>query len=193
MNTKEEIDILVEENIKLVNYMIKKRYSLVLKKIQYLGLYEDFYQEGCVGLLKAAKAFDKDKGIKFSTFACYWINFHLMHFASKYLSRHYKDNLISANISINKDGEDGILLIDTIATYDKYSTDIEELKIFAKTSKIKNISKIIDMSLRGFTQRQIGNVLGISQVEVSRKIKCLKEEYEIYESLGSLIRINKVS
>jgi len=58
---------LVEQNIKLVHYVINKYFSV---KNNNLGLeYDDLFQVGCMGLMKAAEKFNKDKGYKFNTFA----------------------------------------------------------------------------------------------------------------------------
>lgn len=53
---------LVNENMGLINLAAKK----------YIGFgvdYEDLFQIGAIGLVKAAKAFDQSKNIKFSTYA----------------------------------------------------------------------------------------------------------------------------
>jgi RNA polymerase sigma factor (sigma-70 family) len=34
---------------------------------------EDLVQEGCLGLLKAAERFDRERGLRFSTYATYWV------------------------------------------------------------------------------------------------------------------------
>ena len=42
----------------------------VLKRYQFKGVeYDDLYQLGCVGFLKAIKNFDESYGVKFSTYA----------------------------------------------------------------------------------------------------------------------------
>lgn len=55
-------DKLVTENMGLINMAIKR----------YLGFgvdYEDLFQIGAVGLIKAARGFDASKNLKFSTYA----------------------------------------------------------------------------------------------------------------------------
>lgn len=53
---------LVEDNLRLVHSCLKR---FVGRGIEY----DDLYQAGCLGLIKAAKGFDKDRGIMFSTYA----------------------------------------------------------------------------------------------------------------------------
>ena len=52
----------VEENIGLV-HLCARRFSG--KGIEY----DDLFQAGCVGLVKAAENFDTERGVKFSTYA----------------------------------------------------------------------------------------------------------------------------
>lgn len=54
-------DKLVTDNMPLVHYIIKKYYATYTKD-------EDIIQSGMLGLVKAAKHYDKTKG-KFSTYA----------------------------------------------------------------------------------------------------------------------------
>ncbi len=52
----------VEQNLGLVH--------LCANRFRGKGIeYEDMYSAGCIGLLKAAKAFDESRGVKFSTYA----------------------------------------------------------------------------------------------------------------------------
>ena len=57
---------LVGSNYRLVMHEIKKIYSHLLTSM-------DKFQEGVLGLMKAAEKFDVDKGFRFSTYACWWI------------------------------------------------------------------------------------------------------------------------
>jgi RNA polymerase primary sigma factor len=56
----------IEANLRLVVHVAK----------DYMGAglpFEDLFQEGCLGLMTAVEHFDPDKGIKFSTYAVYWL------------------------------------------------------------------------------------------------------------------------
>ena len=65
--TKIEQDKLVTDNLKLAGYLANQ-YS----KSNAVP-YADLYQEGCIGLIKASKKFDPDRGFKFSTYAVWWV------------------------------------------------------------------------------------------------------------------------
>jgi RNA polymerase primary sigma factor len=57
---------LIEKNLKLV--------VSVAKKYRGYGLpFEDLIQEGNIGLMKAVKKYDPDRGFRFSTYAIWWI------------------------------------------------------------------------------------------------------------------------
>lgn len=47
--------------------------------------YEDLVQEGMLGLWKAAEKFNPDKGVKFLTYAQYWINAYITHYCFEQL------------------------------------------------------------------------------------------------------------
>ncbi len=62
---------LVTDNLRLV--------YTVAKSFHCRGLdYADLVQEGNIGLIKAAERFDPSKGLKFSTYACFWIKAHIL-------------------------------------------------------------------------------------------------------------------
>lgn len=62
VETKSERDSFIESNLGLV-HSICKRFSG--RGVEY----DDLYQAGCIGLIKATDAFDKDRGLMFSTYA----------------------------------------------------------------------------------------------------------------------------
>lgn len=62
METEVKGKPLAEENLGLVH--------LCANKFRGKGIeYDDLYSAGCIGLLKAVKAFDTERGVKFSTYA----------------------------------------------------------------------------------------------------------------------------
>lgn len=58
-------DQLIEDNTGLVNYVIQRKFRKVLGTPDY----DDFFQQGCIGLMKALTRFDKSYNTKFSTYA----------------------------------------------------------------------------------------------------------------------------
>lgn len=59
---KNEINSLAENNLGLVH--------LCANRFRNKGIeYDDLYGAGCIGLLKASKAFDPERGVRFSTYA----------------------------------------------------------------------------------------------------------------------------
>lgn len=57
----------------LVTHNLRLVYSISRKYIGKGMEPQDLFQEGSLGLMKAAEKFDPDKGFKFSTYATYWI------------------------------------------------------------------------------------------------------------------------
>ncbi|MEG2787371.1 MAG: sigma-70 family RNA polymerase sigma factor [Romboutsia sp.] len=193
MRTEEELESLVNENIGLVKFTIKKKFKKHLKKIDELDLYEDFYQEGCIGLFKAAKVFDESRGNKFSTVGVRWIELILRNFLARYVYKHYRSNVMSMDKEFKHNEESESNYYNLVPNYDKYDTGVYDLKNFAKQVNIKDIDKVIDLSLEGFSQKEIGEKFGVSQAEISRRLMSLKNQYEIHAALGELVRINKAS
>lgn len=60
---------LVEHNLRLVHWMVKKKFRWALNKIEY----DDLVGYGNEGLITAAERFQPSKGNKFSTYAFWWI------------------------------------------------------------------------------------------------------------------------
>lgn len=64
------LDILIERNERLVYSRVMKYYRANRHGLSI----DDLFQEGCIGMIKAAKKFDIDLGFKFSTYAINWID-----------------------------------------------------------------------------------------------------------------------
>ncbi len=62
LKEKTQRDVFIESNLGLVHSICKRFCSRGIE-------YEDLYQAGCIGLIKAADAFDESRGLCFSTYA----------------------------------------------------------------------------------------------------------------------------
>jgi RNA polymerase sporulation-specific sigma factor len=70
LNKENNINDIIESNLTLVHFIINKYHKNIVRTINSRGLaYDDLFQIGCVGLVKAANNFDEDLGYTFSTYA----------------------------------------------------------------------------------------------------------------------------
>ena len=62
LKERQKRDEFIEENLGLVHSICKRFMGRGID-------YEDLYQTGCIGLIKAADGFDSERGLMFSTYA----------------------------------------------------------------------------------------------------------------------------
>lgn len=171
---------LFADNIALVHYLVKK-YARYNKHN-----YEDYVQNGCIGLWLAAQRYN-DRGATFSTFAASYILGYIRRQYSDFecspmkLNReaiHSKteDNLRPVCVSLQDivyidDAGNELELGDIIADEnDMIETLIENISFEEKLRqklKPKEIA-IIRLTIAGKNQRQIAEVVGDSRANVSR-------------------------
>ncbi len=182
--------------------------------------YDDIFQTGCMGLLKAIKNFEPDRGVKFSTYAvpailgeiktlfrcntylkigrtmqelCAKINYE----REKYIRINETEPTISQLADMLSVSEEQIIeatdvlknpvSIDAPLSHDSENltfeipVEFEDEKINTKIS-IMNAMKDFDKKdknliylrfFKGITQSEIGDKLGMTQVQVSRREKFL--------------------
>ena len=151
MKMNEEQQKLVLDNQKLVYHVIKQ-----------LHLYhklEDYLDVGIIGLCKAAKTFKPENNSKFSTYACICIrNNILMEIRSENRQCDAYAISFSSIISSSKDRdltlEELISLITSIERLDKKDKTINNLYFYQNK-----------------TQKQIAQILNMSQANASRRIQ----------------------
>ena len=176
-------DELVEHNLRLVVY-IARRFENTAVDL------EDLISIGTIGLIKAVNSFDADKNIKLATYASRCIeNEILMH-----LRRTVKlKSEVSFDEPLNTDWEGNeLLLSDVMGTdgdvvYKKIENGVEtELLRQALTKLNAREREIMELryGLSGadeLTQREVADMLGISQSYISRLekkiIARLKKEF----------------
>ncbi len=179
-------DQLIEHNLRLVVY--------IARKFDNTGVdLDDLISVGTIGLIKAVNTFNSDKNIKLATYASRCIeNEILMHLRK--ISKLKGE--ISLDEPLNVDYEGNKLLLSDILGTDpeivhKNSEYGEERKILKMAlSKLSLREKQI-MNMRfgldgeeEFTQKEVADILGISQSYISRLekkiVERLKKEFKKY-------------
>lgn len=163
-------DELVEHNLRLVVY--------IARRFQNTGVdMDDLISVGTIGLIKAVSSFSSEKNVKLATFASRCIeNEILMH-----LRRTVKlKNEVSFDEPLNVDGDGNELVLadvmgtDGDAVYKKIENGVESELLKEALSKLSDREKeIMEMryGLNGEdekTQREVADMLGISQSYISR-------------------------
>ncbi len=163
--------ILIERNIRLVVY--------IARKFENTGInLEDLISIGSIGLIKAINTFAPDKNIKLATYASRCIENEILMFLRKNAKTKSE---VSFDEPLNVDFEGNeLLLSDILGTdYDIIYKDIEnevdkELLTIAMQKLSKREKKIIELrfgingSDEELTQKEVADLLGISQSYISR-------------------------
>lgn len=183
MKSNREIELLVEESVGLVHFIIKKYFKYTARKCKELDLYDDLVQEGMIGLYKAAKIFDESKGYQFATIASRCIYGDLYKFQDRYIKKNYRND-ISLEKNVGKEGENEITM--PIAFEEDGYKYIEYKEIMERlNSHLDDREKsIVKLRLKGLSQEEIGKTINISQVQVSRKLKQIRTKLIEIENKG---------
>jgi len=162
--------ILIEHNLRLVVY--------IAKKFENTGInIEDLVSIGTIGLIKAINTFNPDKNIKLATYASRCIENEILMHLRKVSSQRQE---ISIDEPLNTDRDGNELLLSDILGSDadviQKSLDEETDRVLLAQAmeKLSNREKTI-MQLRfGLknneekTQKEVADILGISQSYISR-------------------------
>ena len=214
---KSDRDCFIESNLRLVHSLCKRFSGRGIE-------YDDLYQAGCMGLIKATDAFDKERGLCFSTYAVPVIMGEIKRIfrdgGAVKVSRSLKEKAIKAQalrekfintelreptvselsdmldcppeeipeilgviapmVSLSSASEDGEYTIDV--PVDESEELFNRLVVHRLFKFLDDTEKaIVDMRYyKGFTQAKTAKVLGISQVQVSRKEKSLLKKLRKY-------------
>ena len=163
-------DSLVEHNLRLVVFLAKKFESTGLDM-------EDIVSVGTIGLIKAINSFKADKQIKLATYASRCIENEILMYLRKLSKRKAE---VSLDEPLNVDGEGNELLLadvlgtDPDAIYNGVESQVERQLLEVGLSHLsKREQQIMEMrfGLDGadeMTQKEVADVLGISQSYISR-------------------------
>lgn len=157
-----------EEYLGFVHSITNKRY----KQFKHKYSYEDLFQEGYVGLMKAANRFDSTRGAKFSTYAYPYVDGQILRMieSDKWYGKNREERLEGiAPYSLDApiDGADNeITYVDSIGNYDFNFEKIEiKTVIDILPEKLKKI--IVMYYMQSFTQVEIARKIGCSKSNVS--------------------------
>lgn len=175
---------LIVHNLRLVVY--------IAKKFESTGIcVDDLVSIGTIGLIKAVNTFSPEKNIKLATYASRCIENEILMFLRK-SSQHRNDISIDEPLNIDWDGNE-LLLSDILGTdEDTVNSSIEddaEKEVLRETVASLPQRERIIMEMRfgmktgkEMTQKEVADVIGISQSYISRLekkiIKKLKKELD---------------
>ena len=174
--------LLTEHNLRLVVY-ISRRFENTGVNL------EDLISIGTIGLIKAINTFRSDKNIKLATYASRCIENEIL----MYLRRSCKLKLevsLDEPLNVDRDGNElllsDILGTDADAIYRGIEDEVDkELLSLAMKKLTPREKKIMELRFglygnREYTQKQVADMMGISQSYISRLekhiIKLLKSE-----------------
>ncbi|MCD7823781.1 MAG: RNA polymerase sporulation sigma factor SigE [Oscillospiraceae bacterium] len=183
-NPKKAREILITHNLRLVVYISKKFESTGI------GI-EDLISIGTIGLIKAVNTFNPEKNIKLATYASRCIENEILMYLRK-TSQQKNEVSIDEPLNIDWDGNE-LLLSDVIGTepdevYQRLEGETEVQLLIKAVDSLNGREKLIMQMRFGLnggremTQKEVADVVGISQSYISRLekriLKELKKELE---------------
>lgn len=149
--------------------------GLVLKSLNLNTQDEDLYSIGMIGVVKAVNTFNPDKGFTFSGYATPVIrNEILMTFRKKRIIP-----AVSLDEPYDLRNGESVDFSEMIADNSRFEEEVianMQMKQMLPTLSDRE-KKIVSLSVDGKTQREIAEILGISQSYVSRIIKSIYKKW----------------
>ena len=173
---------LIEHNLRLVVFLSKKYENTKIEL-------EDLVSIGTIGLIKGINTYKGDKNIKLATYASRCIDNEILMYLRKNKKRR-ADVSLDESLSFDKEGneltlEDVLGTEDDIVTRPVEESDMKKIMLM-EINKLKKRDKEIIMMRYGLngkeelTQKEVANLLGISQSYISRiEKKVIKDISEI--------------
>ena len=180
--------LLIEHNLRLVAHIVKKYYAASAEQ-------DDLISIGTIGLIKSINTFNPEKNIKLATYASRCIENEIL----MYLRRNNKTKMevsIDEPLNVDWDGNE-LLLSDILGTdedviYRGIENEVERKLLMNAVSKLSKREKTIVRLRFGLgtvdgqetTQKEVANLLGISQSYISRLekkiMRQLKKEISLH-------------
>lgn len=186
---------LVLDNYNLPHFVMQTKFSSYSVGSEE---YKDLVQEGYLGLCVAAERYVPGKAA-FTTFSCNYIWGYIIRYLNLKMGWrfHYREredtkfshiSYTSLNVSIDGTNPEAGELMDLIAdrrnNYGELEAVMDLKPAFQKAHKKYGL-KILDMLMLGMDQREIQNILGISQPTISRIISKAESIYFTVQNMHS--------
>lgn len=166
---RSERDKLIEDNIKLVYFVLNKYYPTYVND-------EDIIQTGMIGLCRAADKYDCDKGT-FSTYAVPAIQNEIR---KEFRNRQREDKLNAISLDfpiINDDGKELTTLLDTVIGQE----DVGFVDVEGYYKTLTQVEKTyFDLLREGYKPKEVAEILGCTKQNVSRYIRRLKAKWRLF-------------
>lgn len=174
ISDSENMEILITKNMGLIWGIVKKFIGKGYET-------EDLYQIACMGFIKAIKRFDTSYQVKLSTYAVPYILGEIKKFIRD-------DGIIKISRSIKELGFKVFMeSINEESNERKIFSDQDEQTMIIEKITIEELIEDLDardkeiIKLRFYkekTQKEVGEILGISQVQVSRIEKRILSDFK---------------
>jgi RNA polymerase sigma factor (sigma-70 family) len=162
--TKQERDQMVEDNLPLVNIIVSK-----YVKANTARCFDDVFQIGCIGLIKAVDKFDSSLGFQFSTYAYRLIEGEIINNVNR------KEEKLVDTVRIDDfvNGYEGQTIQDTLE-----DESIGEYE-FIDNDSFNRLLKGLTRKQTRIIQLRFGN--GLRRVETSRFLNITKQAVYLIE------------
>lgn len=159
-------DDMFEQNMRLVHWVVGRYFPSYC-------LDDDVIQEGYIGLWKACKAFNPERG----AFATYAVPCILNNIRMHFRRQSKAELLCTVSIDAEVPGQDGISFAEFIED-PRGTPEYAEGKVWQFIAGLQGIeAKVMQQLLQGTTQAEAAKALGISQSYFSRIRKSLLQRY----------------
>ena len=171
MNTKNEAEILVENHLDIVKWVIRKHIH-TNENAYGLG-FDDLFQEGCLYLLKAAKTYNSERA-GFETYAKTVVRNGLISYCRQLSKRHKKITMLPLDTISKSSSEYHDTFADLLEEQDAYA-DIDTLIFLAElkqgyTGTVRSGIEALEWRVKGYTVTDIACMYGIKPNLVGARI-----------------------
>ena len=181
-DVKENRDILIKHNLRLIVYVIKRKYNETLFDKQ------DLFCEGIVGLINAIDTFDFNRNIELSTYAYRCIDYEI----NKYIQKNkIRLHLISLDSELSKNFESNEKRIEDIVI-DEELCEIVKDYISNLQYPDNEMIMLYFSDKKMYNQQYLAEKYNYSQAKISRKISSiLKKIRKEIEEKGNVKILRK--